>query len=167
MDSRCGLTTMRRSIRIAACAFVALANHAHAVDFSISAGASATVGVRWAPAAFFDATGEVYDWHGLQLQPAATLGWIGSRNDRGDHLDHDVFIGGVGGRLVFWQNAFVGVEIAGTSATTDAISSHAEFIDSFGWQNDHVVLMVRHVSNANLFGGRNLGDTMVLAGVRF
>jgi hypothetical protein len=27
--------------------------------------------------------------------------------------------------------------------------------------------MLRHVSNAHLFGGRNLGETMLLAGIKF
>lgn len=158
---------MRCLIGLAICALVAFAPGVFAADFALSAGAGATVGVRWTEVAFMDATGDTRSWRGLDWQPTATLGWIGRRDDRKDRLDHSVWIAGAGARLVFWRNAFLGVEIGATSHTTDAVSSHAEFIDSLGWQGDRFVLMLRHISNANLFGGRNLGETMLLAGVRF
>jgi hypothetical protein len=37
---------------------------------------------------------------------------------------------------------------------------------SAGWQHGHFVVMLRHISNAHLFGGKNLGETMMLAGLR-
>jgi hypothetical protein len=39
---------------------------------------------------------------------------------------------------------------------------------SGGWQDGHFIVMLRHVSNAHLLGGgKNLGETMLLAGLRF
>lgn len=159
---------MRTLAATAALAFGLFVNSAQAADIDLSAGAAATVGVRWTEVAFFDASGGVYDWGAVHLQPTATVGWIGSRNDPQDHLGHQVWIAGAGARLVgWWRGAFVGFEGALTSQRTDALSSHAQFISSLGWQGDHYVLMVRHISNGDLFGGRNLGDTMLLVGLRF
>ncbi len=143
-------------------------NLAHAAEVDLTAGASATVGVRWAPAAFLDVGAESREWLGLHWQPFATLGWIGSRDDLHDGLDHDVAIAGAGVRLVdWWGGAFVGIEAGYADERTDALSSHEQFISSLGWRGERVVMMVRHISNADLFGGRNLGETMVLVGVVF
>ncbi|MET0230621.1 MAG: hypothetical protein ABW186_06795 [Rhodanobacteraceae bacterium] len=141
---------------------------ARAAEFNLSAGASATVGVRWAPAAFLDIGTDSHEWAGLHWQPVATLGWIGSRDDARDHLDHDVALAGAGVRLVdWWGGAFVGIEAGYVDARTDALSSHEQFISSLGWRGERFVVMARHISNADLFGGRNLGETMVLVGVVF
>jgi hypothetical protein len=149
-------------------AFALLMSSAQAGEVDLTAGASATVGVRWAPVAFLDAGTEAHEWAGLHWQPIATLGWIGSRDDRHDDLDHDVAIAGAGVRLVdWWGGAFVGLEGAYVDERTDALSSHEQFISSLGWHGEHVIVMVRHISNGNFFGGRNLGETMLLAGVKF
>jgi hypothetical protein len=142
---------------------------AHAAEVDVTAGGSATVGMRWAPVAFLDvSTSQSYEWAGLHWQPIATVGWIGSRNDTRDDLDHDVGLAGAGVRLVdWWGGAFVGFEIGYASQRTDALSSHEQFISSLGWRGDRLMLMVRHISNGDLFGGRNLGETMLLAGVTF
>ena len=158
---------MRKLIPAAACAISLLAMHdATAGTVDISAGASATVGVRWAPAAFIDYVGDTHD-DAITWQPTATLGVIGSRSDRHDDLDRNVFIAGAGGRWVWWRHAFLGFELGYASQRTDALSSHEQFISSIGWQGDRVVVMLRHISNGDLFGGRNLGETMVLAGLSF
>jgi len=149
-------------------ALALLFHHAQAAEVDLTAGASATVGVRWAPAAFLDIGTDSHEWAGLHWQPVATLGWIGSRDDWHDHLDHDVAIAGAGVRLVdWWGGAFVGIEAGYVDERTDALSSHEQFISSLGWRGDRLVVMVRHISNANLFGGGNLGETMVLVGVVF
>jgi hypothetical protein len=150
-------------------ALVLSANCAHAAaDITLSAGASVTVGLRWTEAVFLDAGTHTHEWAGVHWQPTATLGWIGSRSDRTDHLDHDVLIAGAGVRLVdWWGGAFLGFEGAYVDQRTDALSSHGQFITSFGWQGDRLTFFIRHISNGNLFGGRNLGETMLLAGLRF
>jgi len=145
-------------------AFALFATVARASEFDLAAGASATVGVRWAPAAFLDIGA---DPHG-HWQPVATLGWIGSRKDGNDDLEHDVAIVGGGVRLVdWWGGAFFGFEAAYADQRTGALSSHEQFITSLGWRRERLIVMVRHISNGNMFGGRNLGETMLLAGVTF
>jgi hypothetical protein len=154
--------------RILPVALALLVNHAQAAEVDLTAGGSATVGVRWAPAAFLDVGTDSHEWAGLHWQPVATLGWIGSRNDTHDDLDRDVAIAGAGVRLVdWWGGAFVGLEAAYVDQRTDALSSHEQFISSLGWRGDRLVVMVRHISNGDFFGGRNLGETMVLVGVTF
>lgn len=149
-------------------AFALLANVARASEVDLTGGASATVGVRWAPAIFIDAGADSHEWAGLHWQPVATLGAIGSRNDDNDNLEHDVVLAGAGVRLVdWWGGAFIGFEGAYVDQLTDALSSHEQFISSLGWHGEHFVIMLRHISNGNIFGGRNLGETMVLAGVTF
>jgi hypothetical protein len=143
-------------------------NCAQAADVDVAAGASATVGVRWTETVFVDITGDARDWRGVHWEPMASIGFLASRNDRQDDLDHDVFVAGAGIRLVgWWRGAFIGFEGGWADQTTDALSSHAQFISTLGWQGDRFVLMLRHISNGNLFGGRNLGETMLLAGLRF
>jgi hypothetical protein len=154
---------------IPAAAFAAslfLMHHATAGTLDISAGAAATVGVRWTQAAFLDVVGETRE-DAITWQPTATFGYIGSRSDRHDDLDRNVFIAGAGGRWVAWRHAFLGFEFGYASARTDALSSHEQFISSLGWQGGRAVVMLRHISNGDLFGGRNLGETMVLAGLSF
>ena len=145
-------------------AFALFATVARASEFDLTAGASATVGVRWAPAAFLDVGADPRG----HWQPVATLGWIGSREDGNDNLEHSVVIAGGGVRLVdWWGGAFVGLEAAYVDQRTGALSSHEQFISSLGWRGERLILMVRHISNGDIFGGRNLGETMVLAGVTF
>jgi|GEM_PF-750040 len=141
---------------------------ANATDFNVTAGGAATVGVRWTDAVFFDASMDKLEWAGQHWQPTATMGHLGSRDDPGDHLDHSVWVAGAGVRWVdWWGGAFVGFEVGYVNQRTDALSSHEQFISSLGWQGERYIVMVRHISNADIFGGRNLGETMVLAGVRF
>jgi hypothetical protein len=155
---------MHRYIVAAALALAAFGVSAAEID--ITAGASATVGVRWAPAAFIDAGTDTHE--GLHWQPVGTIGWIGSRDDEKDNLHHDVFIAGAGVRLVgWWGGAFIGFEGAYVDQRTDALSSHEQFMTSLGWRSERLIFMVRHISNANLFGGRNLGETMLLLGFAF
>jgi hypothetical protein len=144
-------------------------SYTNAAEVDLLAGASATIGVRWAPAAFLDVgTDDSHEWAGLHWQPVATLGWIGSRDDTRDDLDHSVAIAGAGVRLVdWWGSAFAGLEVGYADERTDALSSHEQFISSLGWHGKRLVVMVRHISNGDLFGGRNLGETMLLVGVGF
>ena len=154
--------------RVLPVALALLANCAQAADIDLSAGASATVGVRWTQVLFLDAAIDTHEVAGLHWQPTGTLGWIGSRGDRFDDLDHDVLIAGAGVRLVdWWGGAFLGFEGAYANQRTDALSSHEQFITSLGWQGKRFVFLIRHISNGDLFGGRNLGETMLLAGLHF
>ncbi|HEX5960940.1 MAG TPA: lipid A 3-O-deacylase [Rhodanobacteraceae bacterium] len=142
---------------------------AHAAGFAAAAGPSVTTSGHVASAAFVS----VFGWHPanhrIHFEPLGTLGWVSSRHTRAADLDHEVFFAAGGVRVVSANHHwFLGEQLAVTSARTDALSSRFEFMTGGGWEDGHFVVMLRHVSNAHLLGGgRNLGETMLLAGVRF
>jgi len=142
---------------------------AAAADFNVVAGPSATSSARTTAAAFASVFGTAPDDGHFQFRPIATVGWINARNTRNDDLDHEVFLAGGGVRITapnpHW---FVSEQVTATSTRTDALSSRFEFMTSAGWQDGHFIVMLRHVSNGRLIGGgKNLGETMLLAGVKF
>ena len=141
---------------------------AQAADFDFTAGGSATAGLRWAPAAFASVTGTVADDGHAHFAPVGTMGWIGSRHVAGEDFDHEVFLAAGGVRYGRANGLFVSEQIAATRTRTDALSSRFEFMTSLGWQRGRFIALLRHVSNAHIIGGgRNLGETMALVGVRF
>lgn len=148
---------------------LAAAGSARAADFDLTAGASATAGVRFTPTLFFSAAGTPADDGHAHFAPIAGAGVIGSRNDANGHnFDHNVFLAGGGVRYGRDEGLFVSEQIMATSTRTDALSSRFEFMTSLGWQRSRYVVLVRHISNAHLLGsGENLGETMLLAGLRF
>ncbi|NII11317.1 lipid A 3-O-deacylase [Oleiagrimonas sp. C23AA] len=147
---------------------MAVAGSAQAAHIDLSAGRSMTSDTRWADAVFIDGVGNTRDWRGIDWQPVATAGWIKARNTHEDNLDHDVYIGAAGVRLVnWWRRAFFSFQLGVADGRTDALSSAGEFVSTLGWQGDHYQLMLRHISNGHVFHGRNLGETMALVGVRF
>lgn len=141
---------------------------AQATDVSVLAGGSITSGGRWTTTAFANVSGTTYEWKHLELQPVGTLGWIKGRDTPHDNLDHNIYVAGAGVRLPhLWRNAFFSFQVGVAGGRTDAISSSEQFISSLGWQGEHWVFMVRHISNGHFFGGKNLGETMALVGVTF
>lgn len=141
----------------------------HAAGFDITAGPSVTSSERTTASVFASVFGERPDDNRVQLEPIGTLGWIDSRDTRKDDLDHEVFVVGGGVRILAANHRwFVSEQLAATSTRTDALSSRFEFMTSIGWQHGHFIVMLRHISNAHLLGGgRNLGETMLLGGVKF
>ncbi|HEY0179097.1 MAG TPA: hypothetical protein VGC30_05635 [Dokdonella sp.] len=145
-----------------------LPDAAHAASVHVLAGPTTTSSFRWTAALFADVTGDTRDWGPLRWQPAASLGWIAPHHTHEESLDHDVVVGGAGFRLVdWWRGAFFGFEVAAAGGRTDALSSAVQFISTLGWQGDRYEFMVRHISDGSLFGGKNLGESMLLVGVRF
>lgn len=142
---------------------------AAAAGFDVVAGPSITSSERTTAAVFASVFGTAPDDGHFQFRPIATAGWVDSRSTRNDDLDHEVFLAGGGVRVVApGQHWFASEQIAATSTRTDALSSRFEFMTSLGWQDGHFTVMLRHVSNAHLLGGgKNLGETMLLAGVKF
>jgi hypothetical protein len=141
----------------------------HAAGFDITAGPSVTSSERATTAVFASAFGERPDDNRIHFEPVGTLGWIDSRSTRKDNLDHEVFVAGGGLRILAANHHwFVSEQLATTSTRTDALSSRFEFMTSVGWQHGHFIVMLRHISNAHLLGGgKNLGETMLLGGVKF
>lgn len=141
----------------------------HAAGFDLIAGPSVTSSERSTAAAFASAFGEPPDDNRVHFEPIGTLGWIDSRNTRNDDLDHEVFVAGGGVRILAANHHwFVSEQLAATSTRTDALSSRFEFMTSAGWQSGHFIVTLQHISNAHLLGGgKNLGETMLLGGVKF
>lgn len=103
----------------------------------------------------------------LTWQPAVGAGWIGGRDDGDPRLYNDVWVASVGARLPnVWKRLFVGFQIAGVTPHTDALCSTLQFVSTIGWQQGHLVVMIRHISNGST-KKPNLGETMLLAGVHF
>lgn len=154
----------RRWIAIAA--MLGAISVAHAQGFNIVAGPSVTSRSHTTIAAFASVFGTSASDR-FHLEPIATVGWIRAHHTAAEDLNHTVWAAGAGARLVTPGNHwFVSVQLARTTARTDALSSRWEFIDSAGWQDGHFTLMVRHMSNGHIVGGSpNLGETMLLAGV--
>lgn len=140
-----------------------------ATGFDLTAGPSVTSSERTTATAFASVFGERPADDRVHLEPIGTLGWIDSRDTRKDDLDHEVLVAGGGVRILAAnRHWFFSEQLAATSTRTDALSSRFEFMTSVGWQHGHFIVMLRHISNAHLLGGgKNLGETMLLAGVKF
>ncbi|WP_113065529.1 lipid A 3-O-deacylase [Oleiagrimonas sp. MCCC 1A03011] len=159
------------TLLLSACSFIALTPAAHASDqgttVAISVGRSATSGHRWTNVGFVDITTSTHDFHGVHWKPAYALGWIDGRSMHTERLDHNVVVGAAGVRLVdWWRGAFFSFQLGVAGGRTDALSSSEQFVSSLGWQGHRWQIMLRHISNGDFFGGKNLGETMVLVGIR-
>lgn len=164
------MPSRRKTPAIAACLALCLSMATAPVwtrDIVASAGVSNTSNHDYvAAAAFIDGHGQRRQHGRLTWQPIFSLGWVDNRHR--ERLDEEVIIAAGGIRLVdWWRRAFVSFQFGYAHDTTDALSSHGQFLSSIGWQGERVVFTLRHVSNGKVFGGRNLGETMLLAGVRF
>lgn len=148
---------------------LALPIGAHAAGFDITAGPSITSSERATAAAFASVYGDQPADDRIHFEPIGTLGWVDSRKTRNDDLNHEVFLAAGGVRIVSaGQHWFASEQLAATSTRTDALSSRFEFMTSAGWEDGRFIVMLRHVSNAHIVGGgRNLGETMLLAGLRW
>lgn len=143
-----------------------VATSACAMDLSISAGGSSTASQIWTPTVSLDIAGERRPLAGIAWQPVASLGVIGARDERAD-LDHAVVIAGAGVKLVdWWRQAFFSFQLGYANRETAAVSSNGQFISSLGWEGERTIWTLRHISNGNVYGGKNLGETMLLFGLR-
>lgn len=154
---------------LVAVALMATTGTTRAQEFSLSAGPSVTSAHRETGAIFAQLFGDAPEDGRIHFEPIGSLGWFDARNTSREHMDHDVFIASGGVRIVAANHHwFVGEQIGATSGRTDALSSRFEFMTSIGCQIDRFVIQLQHVSNGHLLGGgRNLGETMLLAGVRW
>lgn len=150
-------------------ALLALPLTAGAAGFDVAAGPSLTSSGRLTGAVFGSVYGSRPDDGSFHIAPIGTVGWLASRNIKVDNLDHSVGVAGGGVRISLpVRHWFVSEQVLATSTRTDALSSRFEFATSAGWQGDRYILMLRHISNGRLIGhGKNLGETMVLAGIRW
>lgn len=151
-----------------AATFVFPAPEARAAGLEVMAGSSVSSSSRWTAAAFADITFEPLGETRVRMRPVATVGWVRRRNTTHDNLHHDVFVAGAGLRFEpDWHRTFASFQLGVAAGRTDALSSAGQFITSAGWRGDRVLVMLRHISNGRVFRGKNLGETMVLLGLRF
>ena len=94
-----------------------------------------------------------YDYSRYSTRSPVTLLAAGVRVHRGDAAD-------------WYQPLFVSFQLAANNHTTQALSSHYQFVSTLGWQAQHVTVAIRHVSNGGL-NGSNRGETMALVGLAF
>lgn len=66
----------------------------------------------------------------------------------------------------WYRPLFFGFQLAAIDHTTQALSSHYQFISTFGWQGRRMSVQLRHVSNGSLHKP-NRGETMALVGIGF
>lgn len=155
--------------RILVAAMLAATSTAFAQGFDVTAGPSVTSSERATGAVFASVFGDrPYD-NSIHFEPIGTIGWVDAHHTYRENLHHEVFLAAGGLRIVSpGQRWFVSEQLAATSTRTDALSSRFEFMTSAGWEDGHFIVMLRHVSNAHILGGgKNLGETMLLAGVRW
>ena len=145
---------------------------AHAADYSLNGGPSATGHHHWTSAVFVEAAADPWRWRVVNIAPELGLGYVRARDTPVDRLDHDVWIGFGGVRASLpeagvWRHLYFGFGVGIIHGKTNALSSTGEFVDTLGWQEEHWDVMIRHISNGHLSTGPNVGETMLLAGVRF
>lgn len=166
-SSNCSKFIAVRAVLVVSLLAALPSNNALAADFAISAGGSSTASQIWTPVVFADVAGERRPFGRFTWQPVVSIGAIGARDQRAD-LDHTVFIGGAGVRLVdWWKRAYFSFELGYANRETAALSSRGQFISSVGWQGERSVWSLRHISNGNVYGGKNLGETMLMFGLRY
>ncbi len=145
---------------------------ARGADVSASWGPSVTGHHHWTSAVFAEAATDPWRWRAFAIATEFGMGYVRARGTAVDRLDHDVWIGFGGVRASLpgagvWRHAFLGFGIGVTHGKTSALSSTGEFVDTLGWQGGPWDVMIRHVSNGHLARGPNIGETMLLLGLRF
>lgn len=135
-------------------------------DLALSAGFSTTASRNLTQVAFMEVARDPVPVAGISWQPVVSLGIVAAREEHAD-LDRNVAVVAAGFRLVdWWRRAFFSFQFGFANRKTAALSSHAQFVSSVGWEGDRLRYTLRHVSNGDLFGGKNLGETMLLVGWR-
>lgn len=113
----------------------------------------------------------------LDWTPDVSAGWIDGRDVyryRGAEYDtsHSVALLAAGARFhygaadAWYRPLFFSFQLATNSQTTQALSSHYQFVSTLGWQGEHLSFQIRHISNGGL-NGPNRGETMALVGIGF
>jgi hypothetical protein len=109
--------------------------------------------------------------------PDVSIGWIDGRHvaryDGARYMTRDavaLVAGGVrfhrGDAGDWYQPLFFSAQLAAINHTTQALSSHYQFVSTLGWQAKHFSVAIRHISNGGL-NGPNRGETMALVGLAF
>jgi hypothetical protein len=142
---------------------------AQAAQWSVSAGASVSQ-KDWTPAVAVDVAGDARDFGSgrLQWRPVAALTAVAAREASWrPGNDRDVWVATGGAALSLRDSGwFFAFQAGAADRTTPALSSHLQFVSSLGWQGQRLRVQLRHISNGRIGGGANLGESMLLLGVR-
>lgn len=142
---------------------------AQAAQWSVSAGASVSEH-DWTPAAALDVAGDARNFESgrLQWRPVAALTAVaGHEATWRPGSDRHVWVGSGGAALSLRDSGwFFAFQAGAADRTTPGLSSHLQFVSSLGWQGRRLRLQLRHISNGRIGGGANLGESMLLVGVR-
>jgi hypothetical protein len=109
--------------------------------------------------------------------PDVSLGWIDGRDvaryDGSPYTTRSTVALAAGGVRFhrgdagdWYQPLFFSAQLAAINHTTQALTSHYQFVSTVGWQAKHFSVAIRHISNGGL-NGPNRGETMVLLGLAF
>ena len=109
--------------------------------------------------------------------PDVSAGWIAGRDlaqFRGMRYGTgpSVALVAAGARLrttdtrAWYHPVFFSFQVAGTNHTTQALSTHYQFVSTLGVQLDHLSLGIRHISNGSTHEP-NRGETMAVVGLGF
>jgi hypothetical protein len=151
---------------------------AMAAQFSLEGGRS-YMDSHGTTAAFGEA---VFDEHQIGSSnftwaPDVTAGWIDGRDiahyrDARPGTTDNIWLLAAGARFhygtpdAWYRPLFFSFQPALHTGRTQALSSSYEFSSTLGWQANHWMIGIRHISNGS-FKEPNRGETMVLAGVSF
>lgn len=120
---------------------------------------------EWTGAVYLDATGRLFRTRTIAWRPVASLGWIGEHRGALAGRYPDVAVAAAGLRIAdASERRFLSFQVGLASRRTPAISSHAQFVSTLGFQSGRLVVMLRHISNGRLLSGPNHGETMLLVG---
>ena len=111
------------------------------------------------------------------LSPDVSAGWIEGRNlaqFNGARYGTrpSVALVAAGARLrttdesAWYHPVFFSFQVAGTNHTTQALSTHYQFVSTLGLQFNHVSVGIRHISNGAIHKP-NRGETMAVVGLGF
>jgi hypothetical protein len=177
------MSISRNLARLALAASLVAALPAAASTFEVEGGRSSlgSVGSNSTNAAFLEA---VFNYEQIgssrfSWAPDVSLGWIDGHDRKDKSMAHPrygvtdhVWLLAGGARFRFgnegdwYRHLFLSEQIAGQTGRTQGLSTHYEFVTTFGAQWRYFSVQARHISNGST-GGPNRGETMLLVGVGF
>ncbi len=147
-------------------ALIAGSTVARSADMDLLGGASATSHGRLTPAVAVDWLGNPWQWKNMAVQPDIGLTYVAGRRDQSDGLHRSALVVAAGVRFPeLWHQLFFSFQVGVAAPHTPALSSTHQFVSSLGWSDHNFVIIMRHISDAST-RAPNLGETMLLAGVR-
>lgn len=160
-----GVAIGHRSVRCAAALLLAC-SAASASAVEVLVGASTPIEHEWTPVGAIAWQPELRTYARGVLNWDLGLTWVGARDTSRRRLDRSVLVSHLGFRFDRNDGLTLGFGIGSQRNLTDALSGEPQFVSTIGWIRGRWVFLVRHISNGGL-DDPNIGETMLLAGMRF